>query len=160
MRLSEGVLVTRADEVVRQVLQELENLTGADANVTKYGSWVNSCESRLREVLVEPDFGNGLHTPRFWQIFGNDMLFDFTVASNESARWHAALYAEIEYQRYRLQQIKRQLDGLLVLAHRAGTPLVYDTNSLMHYQPPATFSGTRLLKVQSASSFRWLSSTS
>lgn len=136
MRLREGVSVTRAAEVARQVLQGLGTLTGADANVTKYASWVNSCESRLREVLVEPDLSHGLHSPRFGLIFGNDLLFDFTVASQESARWHAALYAEIEHQRHRLQQVGDQLDQLVLLARRPGTPLVYDTNSLMHYEPP------------------------
>lgn len=96
--------------------------------VDDYLKWVSRSEYVLYPLFLEPDLVGGLHTVRYEALLSlGERYYGPTPV----------VYQEIEFQFARLTEVKKQLNGLLALASRPGDEiLVYDTNSLMHYQPP------------------------
>lgn len=101
---------------------------GRPTPVREYLQWVGNAEYVLYPLFRVPDVVGGLHTSRYGELLHlGEAYYGPTPI----------VYQEIQAQYARLTEVKQQLDGLLALASRPGDEiLVYDTNSLMHYQPP------------------------
>jgi rRNA-processing protein FCF1 len=136
MRLREGVTAESAGRALSEALRRLENLRGGGTTIEQYLSWVTESEKSLRAVIGEPDLPVKLYSDRYWHIFGSPRIRADLVKAYEHNRWIQALYAEIEAQVEGLQAAARQLHEIKDSATFAGSVIVYDTNSLMHYEAP------------------------
>lgn len=133
------------DEAVRQfrtVVAELENL-GRSPLPQQYLAWVDTCESRLRGVFIEPDVAARLHTDRYWHIYADH--YDYSV-QDPNLPMPDVCGQEAMMQLAALQELAAQCDQMCALVQRPGRVVVYDTNSLMHFQPPDKIDWVRLIR--------------
>lgn len=116
-----------------EVIADLDKL-GRSPLCSEYLAWVDACETRPRAMFAEPDITARLHSPRYVYLYRHDEADDRWVNTNllvpDPAGQEAA--AQIAY----LKSVAAQVRQLEVLSERPGRVLVYDTNSLMHHQPP------------------------
>lgn len=132
MRLKRGISAHQADEQLGAVLQELslQRSGGRSEPVRTYVRWVGDAERRLFAAFAEPDVAGGLHTARYPAILD-------LIGAPPGGAAISVLYQEIEYQHARLAELADKLSKVMLLANHPGDELlVYDTNGLMHYQPP------------------------
>ncbi|WP_327342771.1 PIN domain-containing protein [Streptomyces europaeiscabiei] len=115
------------------MIADLDKL-GRSPLCSEYLAWADACESRLRAVFAEPDITARLHTSRYVYLYRHDEADDRWVNTNlpvpDPAGQEAA--AQVAY----LKSVAEQVRQLEALSGRPGRVHVYDTNSLMHYQPP------------------------
>ncbi|RDI31857.1 PIN domain-containing protein [Lentzea flaviverrucosa] len=139
MRLKQGVTAPAAADTLGRVLTALGNLRGhRNDPATAYLRWAGDAERQLQQLFVEPDLAQGVRSARYVAILN----LRGAAASDMSLM---PLYQEIEHQYAALSEVQQQLARLLDLARRPGDLiLVYDTNSLMHYQPPNRITWSRL----------------
>ncbi len=142
MRLKQGITAPAAADMLGRVLTELGNLRGhRNDPATAYLRWAGDAERQLQQLFVEPDFAQGLRSVRYVAILN----LRGAAASDMSLM---PLYQEIEHQYAVLSEAQQRLAWLLDLARRPGDLiLVYDTNSLMHYQPPNRITWSGLFDV-------------
>ena len=138
----------RFDDALRclaEVRGELEKV-GRFPSCTDYLAWADGCESRLRAVFAEPEVTQQLHTQRYWYLY----RFHEVQAHDE---WIGIdpgpdpVGQEIAVQRDFLTALAERAEQLRALAQRPGRLLVYDTNALMHCQPPDLIDWVSLAKA-------------
>lgn len=133
MRLVRGVSIDEASRQLADAIAALEKL-GRWPLCVEYLAWADACENRLGGVFAEPDVTARLHTQRYWYLYRHDEADDKWVNTDlpvpDPSGQEAA--AQLAY----LTSVADQVKQLGVLSERPGRVLVYDTNSLMHYQPP------------------------
>jgi PIN domain len=132
MRLKVGTGPRYAVEHLDRVLADLSIQRGGGRQnlVDTYLRWAGDAEALLGPLFDDPDVAGGLQTPRYEALL--KYLGEPTATSAVRL-----VYQEVEYQYGRLERVRNQLSELLRLGSRPGDLVaVYDTNSLIHYQPP------------------------
>lgn len=134
MRLGRGARFDDALRCLAELRGELDKL-GRFPSCTDYLAWADACESRLRAVFAEPQVTQQLHTQRYWYLYrfhevqANDEWFGIDPGPDPAGQ-------EVAVQRDFLAALTERAEQLRALAQRPGRILVYDTNALMHCQPP------------------------
>lgn len=144
MRLARSVSIDETAQRLAKAIEELEEL-GHSPLPLEYLAWADECENRLCAVFAEPDIRELLHTDRYWYLHRHDETDDRWVNTNVPVPDPCG--QEATTQLAHLKALAAQVDRLRALAERAGRVLVYDTNALMHYQPPDMISWTALVKT-------------
>jgi rRNA-processing protein FCF1 len=144
MRLAPGATLTEAARHLAGAIEELDKLGPAPLS-SVYLAWAETCEERLGTVFAEPDITARLHTQRHWYLYRHNETDDRWINTNLPVPDPSA--QEAAAQLALLTELARQVKQLSALAERPGRVLVYDTNSLMHYQPPDTIGWAALAKA-------------
>ncbi|WP_327301872.1 PIN domain-containing protein [Streptomyces goshikiensis] len=92
----------------------------------------------LSQFFAEPDLAGGLY----------DGHFEHIIRGPQHPATLRLLAREVERQIERLQQARQELAVLRAYAERPGTPVVYDTNVLVHWRPPDEIKWTEVLRDQ------------
>lgn len=133
MRLARGVCIDEASRRLAEVIAKLEKLEHSPLE-TEYLAWADTCESSLRAVFAEPDITARLHTQRYFYLYRHHSADEKWVNTNVAVPDPTG--QEAASQLTFLKSVAAQVKRLRELSERPGPVLVYDTNSLMHYQPP------------------------
>lgn len=133
MRLVRNTTLDEASDRLAGTITGLKKL-GHHPFSTEYLAWADDCETELRAVFTEPDIAQLLHTDRYWYLYRHEESDDKWVNTNMPTPDPTG--QETTAQLARLTALAAQIDAMGRLARQPGRPLVYDTNSLMHYQPP------------------------
>lgn len=147
MRLVRGVRFDDALRSLSEVRDELDKIARRPDSLS-YLAWADTCEAGLRAVFAEPDPITALHTQRYWHLyhFHEGEAADYW---DTSVPWPDPAGQEIAVQRDFLAALAEHAKQLRALAERTGRLLVYDTNSLMHFQPPDKIDWSVLVKAKS-----------
>jgi rRNA-processing protein FCF1 len=137
MRPAPGVTLDEASRTLTEIIADLETVGPSPLSV-QYLVWADACEDRLRGVFVEPDFWRGF-TPRGTST-STGTTKAMTGGSTPTCPSPTLAGQEAAAQLAYLRSLAHQTEQLRALAERPGRVLVYDTNRLMHYQPPGKIS--------------------
>ncbi len=158
MRLTPGITLAYADDVLRRAETTWGNARGAQDCYRAYTDAVHDTYPTLRQAFAAPDLGASLHSTAYWNLLpiGSarpDLGFttDPAVAANSMRALRAenqALATEIENQVKALEQARAELEELKKLATRPGLPVVYDTNMLNHWRQPGDVLWRDVFKAQ------------
>ncbi|WP_329311074.1 PIN domain-containing protein [Streptomyces sp. NBC_01262] len=138
--------IGEASRRLADAIADLQGL-GPSPPCVEYLAWADTCESRLRAVFAEPDITARLHTQRYWHLYRHHEVEADDVWVNTNLPVPDPAGQEVAAQLTYLASIARQTEQLGALAERPGRVLVYDTNSLMHYQPPDAIEWAKLVKA-------------
>jgi hypothetical protein len=93
-----------------------------------YLQWVMTTESQLRNIFIDPDVWNSLHSERYWRIYD---------LSEQSPRADELINTEARDQATRLVELANRLKKLADRLNAVpGQVTVLDTHILLHFQPP------------------------
>ncbi|MFD5512139.1 PIN domain-containing protein [Streptomyces sp. NPDC127051] len=136
MRLKPGVTLQIAQDVLVQALREWEN---AYSNQTwdRYNRAVSSVEKQLSRCFAEPDLGARLYEGHYWQL---------ATMATSMGFLQSVLVREIQQQIETLELAQQELVHLQAYTKRPGTPVIYDTNMLVHWRPPNEVKWTDVLR--------------
>jgi hypothetical protein len=146
MQLARGTDIDQVVGTLDDVVRTLQDL-GRRPLRQDYLCWVEDGETALRGVFIEPDVIAHLYTARFWRLYDGDFDIDqadITRPIPDPCEQEAA--AQLAY----VTALAAQVGQLRALAASPGRILVYDTNSLMHYQPPDAIPWDVVAKVTTA----------
>jgi hypothetical protein len=146
MRLARSTDIDQVVGTLDDVVRALQGL-GRRPLRQDYLCWVEDSETALRGVFLEPDVVAHLHAARFWRLYDGDFDIDqadITRPIPDPCEQEAA--AQLAY----LTALADQVIQLRAVAASPGLILVYDTNSLMHFQPPDAISWNAVAKVTAA----------
>ncbi|WP_420077958.1 PIN domain-containing protein [Streptomyces sp. JL4002] len=87
--------------------------------------------------FAEPDLGAGLYQGHYWQL---------ATSAKSSSVFYGTLVRELQQQIEALEHAEEELGRLRSYAERPGTPIVYDTNMLVHWRPPDEVKWTEVLR--------------
>lgn len=145
MRLTRGTVFDEVLRYLAEVRDDLDKL-GRCPLCSSYLAWVDVCETRLRAVFAEPEITQQLHTQRYWYLYrfhevqAHDEWIDLDPGPDSVGQ-------EVAVQRDFLLTLAERAEQLRTLAERPGRVLVYDTNALMHCQPPDLIDWVSLAKA-------------
>ncbi|MBT1185206.1 hypothetical protein HET69_14605 [Streptomyces sp. CJ_13] len=136
MRLKPGVSVELAENTLTRARLEWQN---AYSNQTwdQYHRAVSGTQRQLSQCFAEPDLGAGLYDGHYWQL---------ATSAKSSPVFHGALLRELQQQIEALEHAAEELGRLRSYVERPGTPIVYDTNMLVHWRPPGEVKWTEVLR--------------
>jgi hypothetical protein len=160
MRLNPGITLERADDVLRNADATWTNArSGTFGLYRAYTEAVHDTYPQLRQVFAAPDLAAGMRSATYWNLLtvGDPRQSAGVTTDPDVARaWQGALRAmnntfstEIDRQVQALAQARAELDGLKKLAARAGLPIVYDTNMLLHWRRPSEIAWREVLTGRS-----------
>ncbi|WP_189845403.1 PIN domain-containing protein [Streptomyces umbrinus] len=139
--------IGEASRRLAEVIADLQIL-GRSPMCVEYLAWADTCENRLRAVFAEPDIVALLHTRRYWHLYRHHEAEADDVWINTNLPVPDPAGQEATAQLAALTALARQAEQLGALAEWPGRVLVYDTNSLMHYQPPDAIDWAARVKAQ------------
>lgn len=130
LRMKNDIKAAYAEGQLRQEIVQGNNLL-PDPNITKYQNaylaWINSVESLLRSLFIDPEVWKHLYDDRHWQIYN---LHKESLRSNELI--HTAISVQTTWLSELADRLKRLTDRVKVAP---GLLTVLDTNILLHYLP-------------------------
>jgi hypothetical protein len=98
-----------------------------------YLDWLDAAETQLLELTYDTGAVVGLlQTARYWEIR--------RLVPSDAARPVQMIDAEIQYQKDALNRLRIDIEMRLARAKGAALVTVIDTNTLLHYEPPASIS--------------------
>lgn len=147
MQLVRGVRFDAALRSLSEVRDQLEKAARGASGV-EYLAWADMCETRLCAVFAEPDVAAQLHTQRYWYLYRFHEVEADDVWINTNLPLPDPVGQEIALQQGFLATLADCAERLRALAERPGRLLVYDTNALMHFQPPDKIDWARLVKTK------------
>jgi hypothetical protein len=139
-RLAEAI--RSLEGLVREVDTDLMNVHNT-GSPERYFHWVDRTERLLRNLFVDADLVDALHSERHWHIrrYWENQPTAYTSTVDE-AKWQLsdswAIYqieAELRVQLERLKLALAHLELFSPLSQSDGWPLVLDTNVLVHFDP-------------------------
>lgn len=135
MLLKDGVRAADAEAALTNLIGQFEAVPGAWARPdwwqivqNKYLQVVESAEMQLSSLFEDDD---GTAAGLFSE--GHRMIREMT---DTTPRREPLVQAEVTRQARTLRNLRDSIAGLRALAERPGTPVMLDTNILLHYQRP------------------------
>ncbi|MGW6975439.1 PIN domain-containing protein [Streptomyces sp. NPDC054952] len=138
MRIKPGFTLDTVEQTLDKAVMEWQNLQSSRAPWDQYLRDVEWTDRVLSQFFAEPDLAGGLY----------DAHFEHIIRGPQHHATSRLLAREIERQIERLQQARQELAVLRAYADRPGTPVVYDTNVLVHWRPPNEIKWTEVLRDQ------------
>ncbi|MFE2529320.1 hypothetical protein ACFXEL_34410 [Streptomyces sp. NPDC059382] len=122
MRIKPGFTLDTVEQTLDKAVMEWQNLQSSHAPWDQYLRDVEWTGRVLSQFFAEPDLAGGLY----------DGHFEHIIRGPQHHATSRLLAREIERQIERLQQARQEL--AVLKADRPGTPVVYDTNVLVHWR--------------------------
>jgi hypothetical protein len=140
VRLAEAI--RSLEELVRELDTDLANVHNTGSQ-QRYFDWINRTEHLLRNLFVDLDLVDGLHSERHWHIRryweNQPAAYISGVSEGKWQQSHSwAIYMLENELRVQLECLKLALAHLELfspLSQSDGWPLVLDTNVLVHFDP-------------------------
>ncbi|WCD91186.1 hypothetical protein KPP03845_200147 (plasmid) [Streptomyces xanthophaeus] len=139
MRLKPGFTPDIAQQILSKALLEWQNLQSSRDGWNDYFRVVDAVDRQLSQCFSEPDLGAVLYQGHFGLLVGSGRMSTVTPR---------LMMREISKQIEVLEHAQEELRLLRAYADRSGTPVVYDTNMLVHWLSPDQVKWVEVLRAE------------